>query len=162
MREQFAKEVETWAGKVQGEVERQGREIETLRKDMEASTSELSTGLAKCKGDLDRGLVQVRVLVQETQKQLLKAIERLDSRVLNMNGKWGEDIARILNVSQETNAAVDKHLSLLSEQNDSEYTCLQNMITETTKQQTVLITAIESMEDQLAQVPTSIGGSEGL
>ena len=81
---------------------------------METSTSELSIGLAKCKGDLDHGLVQMRVLVQETQKQLLKAIERLDSRVLNMNGKWGEDIARILNVSQETNAAIDKHLSLLS------------------------------------------------
>ena len=68
MREQFATDVETWAGKVQEEVERQGREIETLRKDMEESTSELSTGLAKCKWDLDRGLVQVRVLVQETQK----------------------------------------------------------------------------------------------
>ena len=115
VRGKFAEEVETWAGKVQGEVERQGREIETLRKDMEESTSELSAGLAKYRGDLDRGLGQVRVLVQETQKQLLKAIERLDSRVLNMNGKWGDDIARILNVSQETNAVVNRRLSLLSE-----------------------------------------------
>ena len=66
VREQFATDVETWAGKVQEEVERQGHEIETLRKDMEDSTLELSTRPAKCKGDLDRGLVQVRVLVQET------------------------------------------------------------------------------------------------
>ena len=34
------------------------------------------------------------------------------------------------------------------------------MITETTKQQTILMTAIESMEDQLAQVPTLTRGSE--
>ena len=125
VREQFAEEVETWAGKVQGEVERQGHEIETLRKHMEASTSGLSAELAKCKKDMDLGLVQVRTLVQETQKQLQKALEKLDSRVLNMHGKWGEDITRILNVSQETNAAVNKRLSLLSEQSNNEYTHLQ-------------------------------------
>ena len=75
-----------------------------------------------------------------------------------MHGKWGEDITRILNVSQETNAAVDKRLSLLSKQSNSEYTRLQDRITETAKQQTVLMTAIESMEDQLAQVPTVAEG----
>ena len=86
-------------------------------------------------------------------------MEKLDSRVLNMNGKWGEDIARILNVSQETNAAVDKRLSLLSEQSDNAYTRLQNLIKETTAQQTVMMTTIESMEGQLAQVPMLTGGS---
>ena len=49
VREKFAEEVETWAGKVQGKVERQGRELETLRMDMEASTSGLSKKLAQCK-----------------------------------------------------------------------------------------------------------------
>ena len=89
VREKFAEDVETWAGKVQGEVERQGREIETLRKDMEASTSGLSTELAKCKKDMDLGLVQVRALVQETQKQLQKALEKLDSRVLEHAWEMG-------------------------------------------------------------------------
>ena len=68
VREQFAEEVESWMGKVQEEVERQGREITFLRQDMEPTTSDLSTELAKCKGDMDRSLVQVCVLVQKTQK----------------------------------------------------------------------------------------------
>ena len=60
-------------------MERQERELQSLRKDMEDSTLELSTGLARCKGDMNCGVVQVRVLVQEMQKQLQKALNRLNS-----------------------------------------------------------------------------------
>ena len=43
---------------------------------MEASTSGLSKKLAQCKKDMDLGLVQVRALVQETQKQLQQRLWR--------------------------------------------------------------------------------------
>ena len=108
---------------------------------------------------MDLGLLQVRTLVQETQKQLQKTLEVFDSRIVTLTGKWGDDINHLLNVSKETNAAIDKRLSRLIEQSDSEYARLQEQITETTQQQTVLMTAIESMEDQLAQVPVPVEGS---
>ena len=159
VREQFAEEVETWAGKVQGEMERQGRELETLRTDMEASTSGLSKKLAQFKKDMDLDLLQVRALIKETQKQLNKTLEVFDSRLGTLTGKWGDDINRLLNMSKETNVAVDKRLSQLIEKSDSEYARLQEQIAETAQQQTILMTAIESMEDQLAQVPVSARGS---
>ena len=131
VREQFAEEVETWAGKVQEEVERQGREITSLRENMETSISDLSAELAGCKKDMDRGLLQVRMLVQETQKQLHTALERLNSRVTDMAGEWGKDISRILTVSKENNAAVDSRLATLAIQSDNEYVRLHNLIQET-------------------------------
>ena len=41
-----------------------------------------------------------------------------------MAGEWGKDITRILNVSKETNAAVDKRFAELTVHSDSEYTRL--------------------------------------
>ena len=67
-------------------MERQGRELETLRKDMEASTSGLSKKLAQCKKDMDLGLLQMRTLVQETQKQLQKALDTFDSCITTLTG----------------------------------------------------------------------------
>lgn len=160
LREQFMEEVETWAGKVQEEVERQGREITSLRKDMEISISELSIGLAKCRGDMDRGLVQVRVLVQERQKQLQKALERLSGQVTDMSKEWGKDIARILNISKENAASVDLRLAALIVQNDSEHTHLQSLITKTKTQKTVLMIAMKSMETQMAQIHIPGEGSD--
>ena len=100
---------------------------------MEASTSGLSKKLAQCKKDMDLGLLQVGTLVQETQKQLNKTLEVFDSRIVTLTQKWGDDINRLLNMSKETNAAVDKRLSRLIEQSDSEYARLQEQITETTQ-----------------------------
>lgn len=115
---------------------------------------ELLTELTKCKGDMDCGLAQVCVLVQETQKQLQKALERLSSQMTDMSKGWGKDIAHILNVSKDNVASLDYSLTALTVQMDSKHTCLERLITETKTQQTVLMVTMEAMKAQMAQIPS--------
>ena len=41
VQKQFAEEVVAWAGRMQGEMERQGRELTTLRRDLQESSAEI-------------------------------------------------------------------------------------------------------------------------
>ena len=128
---QFAEEVVSWAGRVQGEGERQGRELTSLKAELRVLTAELSTEVAKCKRDMGNGLMQIRALVHETQAPLQEALRRLSSQVTEMSKEWGKDIAQLLKMSQQSVESIDTRLAVLNANNIDEHDHLQAQIAET-------------------------------
>ena len=74
VRKQFAEEVVTWAERVQGEVERQGRELMALKGELQESSAALLTEVENCKRETQSGLIQLRALIPDTQKPLQEAL----------------------------------------------------------------------------------------
>ena len=64
----------SWAGKVQEEVERQGRELTALREDIQASSTGLLAEVDNCKREMQNDLVRLRVLIPDTQKPLKEGL----------------------------------------------------------------------------------------
>ena len=78
VRKQFAEEVVDWAGRVQGEVERQGRELTTLKNDLQKSSAALLAKVDRCKREMHTDLVGFRALILDTQKPLQEALHRFE------------------------------------------------------------------------------------
>ena len=70
VQKQFAKEVVSWAGRMQGAVERQGHELMSLKWELQVSKVELMAAVGKCKRELNNDLVHLRTLIHEMQKPL--------------------------------------------------------------------------------------------
>ena len=71
---QFAEEVVTWAGRVQGEVERQGRELASLKREIQVSKAELTANIQRSKRELNKDLIRLHTLIPKTQKPLQEAL----------------------------------------------------------------------------------------
>ena len=74
VQKQFAEEVVDWAGRVQGEVERQGRELTALKNDLQESSAALLAEVDYCKREMHNDLVRLRALIPDTQKPLQEAL----------------------------------------------------------------------------------------
>ena len=56
----------SWAGRVQGEVERQGRELMALKHDLQESSAALLAEVEHCKREMQNNLVRVHALIPDT------------------------------------------------------------------------------------------------
>ena len=79
VRKQFAEEVVAWAGRVQGEVERQGHELTSLKREMQESSAALLAEVENCRREMQTGLTHLRALISDTQKPLQEALRTVSS-----------------------------------------------------------------------------------
>ena len=149
---QFAEEVVSWAGRVQGEVERQGREWVSLKRELQVVKAELTAEVGKCKRELNTDLTRLRALIPEMQKPLQEALRKLSSQLTGMSEDWGKDITRILALSQQSTESIDARIAKIVGQNDREHTVLRDKLEDMTARQAVLMTSMEAMETQMHEL----------
>ena len=138
-----------WAGKVQGEVERQGRELLALKNDIQASGAALLAEVDQCKRGMNNDLVRLRALIPDTQKPLQEALHKLSAQVTGMSADWGKDITRLMSLSQQAEKTIDMCISKLVAQNKLEHERLHERIKGMTQRQTILMTSMKAMEAQM-------------
>ena len=152
VQKQFAEEVVDWAGWVQGEVERQGRELTALKNDLQESSAALLAEVDHCKREMHNDLVRLRALIPDTQKPLQEALRQLSAQVTGMSEDWGKDVTRLMSLSQQAEKRIDTRIGELVAQNKLKHERLHERIEGMTQRQTVLMTSMEAMEAQMREL----------
>lgn len=152
VQKQFVEEVVSWAERVQGEVERQGRELTALKQDLQDSSAALLAEVEHCKKEIQNGLVRLRMLIPDTQKPLQEALRQLSSQVTAMSADWGKDVTRLMSLSQQAETTIDTRIRELETQSKLEHERLHERIEGMTQRQTVLMTSMEAMEAQIREL----------
>ena len=80
-------------------MERQGRELKALRRDLQESSVALLEEVEYCKRETQNGLIQLLALILDTQKPLQEALCRMSSQVTSMTEGWGKDVTRLMSLT---------------------------------------------------------------
>ena len=128
MRKQFTEEVVTWVERVQGEMDRQGRELTALKRELQDSSAALSAEVETCKRETHNGLIQLRALIPDTQKPLQEALRKMSTQVTSMIEGLGKDVTRLMSLSQQAEMTIYTRIHELETQSKLEHERLHERI----------------------------------